>query len=252
MAADMTARARDQENRLITNRSTCAVLSLILMVNPGLIVSASAQQPAARDARSAAPIDLEGDWTSQVTEDWRWRMIVPVKGDYSSVPLNPEGVRAADLWDPATADADSCLPYGAANVMRMPTRLRIRWSDANTLRIETDHGRQTREFHFEARPAPGAPSRQGHSQAMWDGSALKVTTTQLLPGYLRRNGVPYSASTEITEYYNTHSAYGRDGFSVTTIVRDPVYLATDFVTSTHFLRLDDRSQWNPTGCSEPG
>lgn len=232
-------------------RSASAVLGLILMLGSGPIVPAIGQQPASADARSAAPIDLDGYWVSVVTEDWRWRMIVPARGDYSSVPLNEEGVRATEMWDPAAAAADSCLPYGAANVMRMPTRLRIRWTDANTLQIETDRGRQSREFHFDARPVPGAPSRQGHSRAMWDGSALKVTTTELLPGYLRRNGVPYSDSTEITEYYNTHSAYGRGGFTVTTIVHDPVYLADDFVTSTTFLRLDDRSEWNPTRCSEP-
>lgn len=216
-----------------------------------LFLTATAQPPSSGDARSAAPIDLEGYWISQVTEDWRWRMVVPAKGDYSSVPLNAEGIRVTEIWDPATADADWCLPYGAANVMRMPTRLRIRWTDANMLQIETDHGRQTREFHFDAQRAPAAPSRQGHSLAMWDGSALKVTTTDLLPGYLRRNGVPYSDSTQITEYYNTHSAYGREGFTVTTIVHDPVYLADDFVTSTHFLRLNDRSDWNPTSCNEP-
>jgi hypothetical protein len=233
------------------NRSMGAVISVSLMLGVGLTVSATAQQPAGGDARDAAPIDLEGYWVSVVTEDWRWRMVVPAKGDYSSVPLNDEGIRVTEMWDPAATEADSCLPYGAANVMRMPTRLRTRWTDADTLRIETDHGRQTREFHFDARPAPGAPSRQGHSQAMWDGSALKVRTTDLLPGYLRRNGVPYSGSAEVTEYYNTHSAYGRDGFTVTTIVHDPIYLADDFVTSTTFLRLDDRSEWNPTSCSEP-
>jgi hypothetical protein len=231
----------------MTSRSTDVVFGL--MLSAGLIVSAAAQ-PAAGDARSAAPIDLEGYWVSQVTEDWRWRMVVPARGDYSSVPLNEEGIRVTEMWDPATADADSCLPYGAANVMRMPTRLRIRWTDSNTLEIETDHGRQTREIQFDAESWPEAPSRQGHSVATWDGSALRVTTTDLLPGYLRRNGVPYSGTAQITEYYNTHSAYGQDGFTVTTIVHDPVYLADDFVTSTHFLKLDGRSGWNPTSCNE--
>jgi len=235
----------------MTNRLTGAMLCLSLMIGLSLITPATAQQSAPIDARGAAPIDLEGYWVSLVTEDWRWRMVVPAKGDYSSVPLNEEGIRVTEMWDPARAEADSCLPYGAANVMRMPTRLRIRWTDANTLQIETDHGRQTRELRFGRQSAPGAPSRQGQSQAMWDGSALKVMTTNLLPGYLRRNGVPYSGSTEITEYYNTHSAYGRDGFTVTTIVHDPVYLADDFVTSTTFLRLEDRSEWTPTSCSEP-
>lgn len=233
------------------NRCIGAVFGFALTLGSCVFVSATAQQSASDDARGAAPIDLEGYWISLVTEDWRWRMVVPAKGDYSSMPLNEAGIRATEMWDPAAVDDDTCLPYGAANVMRMPTRLRIRWTNPNTLQIETDHGRQTREFHFDARPAPDTASRQGHSQAAWDGSALKVSTAGLLSGYLRRNGVPYSDSTEITEYYNTHSAFGDDGFTVTTIVHDPVYLADDFVTSTTFLRLDDRSGWNPTSCREP-
>ncbi|HEY7188786.1 MAG TPA: hypothetical protein VH436_19655, partial [Vicinamibacterales bacterium] len=39
-------------------------------------------------ARTAAPIDITGVWVSVVTEDWRWRMVTPPKGDYASVPLN--------------------------------------------------------------------------------------------------------------------------------------------------------------------
>ncbi len=54
--------------------------------------SLTAQQPAAAPApgtaRAIAPIDLTGNWVSVVTEDWRFRMVTPPKGDYASVPLN--------------------------------------------------------------------------------------------------------------------------------------------------------------------
>ena len=234
----------------MTTRTTQTTLALSLLLGLVAAKGALAQGDSASDARSAAPIDLEGYWVSLVTEDWRWRMVTPAKGDYASVPLNDEGIRVADTWDP-NAEPSSCLPYGAANLMRMPTRLRISWRDANTLTIETDHGMQTRELHFESQSAPGAASRQGHSLASWDGSALKVTTTNMLPGYLRINGVPYSASAELTEYFNTHSAFGDDGFTVTTIVHDPRYLSEDFVTSTTFLKLENGSDWRPTPCIEP-
>jgi hypothetical protein len=230
--------------RAITGRTWLALLLGLLIV-----ALASAQDSAEADGRDAAPIDLEGNWISLVTEDWRWRMLTPAKGDYTSVPLNDAGIRATNMWNPDEART-SCRPYGAANVMRMPTRLRIGWTDANTLRIETDHGMQTRNLHFLPQSTPAARSRQGHSVASWDGSALKVTTTNLLPGYLRINGVPYSESAVVTEYYNTHSAFGDEGFTVTTIVHDPVYLEQDFVTSTTFLRLEDSSEWNPTPCQE--
>ena len=78
-------------------------------------------------ARAAAPIDLTGTWVSVVTEDWRWRMRTPPKGDYASVPLNDAATKAADAWDPAkdTAAGEQCRGYGAAAIMRMPGRIRI-------------------------------------------------------------------------------------------------------------------------------
>src|SRR5438874_4507172 len=100
--------------------------------------------------RSSAPIDLTGYWVSVVTEDWRWRMVTPAKGDYASVPLNDEGRKTADTWDLAKDKTSGveCKPFGAAAIMRMPTRVRITWQDDNTLKVETDAGQQTRLFHF--------------------------------------------------------------------------------------------------------
>ncbi len=68
-------------------------------------------------------------------------MVIPAKGDHPSVPLNPEGVRVADAWDPSKDEAsgDQCKAYGAAGVMRLPGRLRIAWEDAHTLRIDFLH-----------------------------------------------------------------------------------------------------------------
>src|SRR5207237_4690964 len=105
-------------------------------------------------ARAAAPVDLTGYWVSIVTEDWRYRMVTPVKGDYPSIPLNPEGRKVADAWDPAKETADDrCKAYGAGNIMRVPERLHITWENENTLKVETDAGQQTRRFNFGARPA---------------------------------------------------------------------------------------------------
>ena len=82
------------------------------------------------------------------------------------------------------------------------------------------------------------------------GASLKVTTTRLRPGYLRKNGVPYSASTSLTEYYDRFSEpNGDEWFTVTTIVTDPVYLAIPFVTTTDFKKEVDASRWNPVPCS---
>ncbi|HEY7450713.1 MAG TPA: hypothetical protein VH702_21325 [Vicinamibacterales bacterium] len=230
-------------------------------------LGAAAQQPALtqapQTARAAAPIDLTGYWVSVVTEDWRWRMLTPPKGDYASVPLNLEGRKAADAWDPAKAAGDGCKAYGAAGIMRMPGRLHITWENDATLKIETDAGRQTRMLRFDTTQKPtGAASWQGLSVASWElpggragrggaaprGGSLKVVTTNLRAGYLRKNGVPYSENAVVTEYFDRHAAYGNEWFTVTTIVEDPRYLTQTFITSSHFKREPDGARWNPVPC----
>src|SRR5262245_54446933 len=167
--------------------------------------------------REAAAIDLTGYWVSVITEDWKFRMVTPKKGVYDTLTLNAEGRKVGDSWDPARDEAagEQCRAYGAGNIMRMPTRLRVAWDDANTLRIDTDAGTQTRVFHFGAAPAgtaaaSGEPSWQGHSVATWQYApgrgtprrgSLKVVTTNLRPGYVRRNGAPYSKDATVTEYF---------------------------------------------------
>lgn len=215
--------------------------------------------------RAAAPIDLTGYWVSIVNEDWRWRMVTPAKGDYASINLTPEGRKVADSWDPSTDG--SCKAYGAAGLMRMPTRLHITWENDSTLRVDTDAGQQTRRLSFNAR-GRGVPSLQGHSVASWErtltpasafgfpgppipgpGGSLKVMTTNLTPGWLRRNGVPYSAQTRVTEYFDRFQVpEGGEWFVVTTIVEDPMYLQGPFTTSTHFRKEPDRAKWSPTPC----
>jgi hypothetical protein len=71
----------------------------------------------------------------------------------------------------------------------------------------------------------------------------------MLPGWLRRNGVPYSENAVITEHFTrfTHPEAG-DWFVVTTIVDDPRYLAQPFITSSNFKKEPDGSKWNPTPC----
>ena len=230
-------------------------------------VLAAGRQVAAQDlvtAREIAPVDLTGYWTAVVTEDWRWRMVTPPRGDYASLPLNDEGRRVADSWDPS-ADEGTCKIFGAAGVMRMPLRVHITWEDDNTLRIDTDHGTQTRLLHFDPEAmAPAEHLLQGYSTAHWGrenigfdredwreadiGTTLKVATTHMSPGYLRRNGVPYGGNTVMTEYFDRHAAYGDEWFTVTTIVSDPQHLTQEFITSSSFKRLPDGSSWNPVPC----
>jgi hypothetical protein len=224
--------------------------------------------PAARPVlKPGIPVDLTGQWVSVVTEDWRWRMVTPPKGDYASVPLNPEGVKLVNAWDPAGDEAagQQCRAYGAGGLMRAPGQVRLSWQNDRTLKIETEAGTQTRLLHI-GDTGPGAiePSLQGVSSAAWqlagrpgrgngarpEGGSLRVTTTRLVPGYLRKNGVPYGADTRVTEYYNrVDEPNGDSWLIVTTVVEDPQYLAQRFITSSHFKKVADGSPWNPTPCS---
>src|SRR5580704_1956832 len=135
-----------------------------------LCLPANPQAPAPAAARAAAPVDLTGYWVSLVTEDWRYRMLNAPKGDYYSIPLNAEGKRVADTWDPAkdVAAGRQCLSYGAPNIMRQPARLHITWANDTTLKVEIDAGKQTRLFLFGPPPASPEPSIQGTSAAVWE------------------------------------------------------------------------------------
>src|SRR5687768_10939418 len=187
-------------------------------------VAPAAQPPATPRAR--APIDLTGYWVAIVNEDWRWRMVTPPKGDYASIQnlMTAEARKLANAWDPATDG--SCLAYGAAGLMRMPTRLNITWENDRTLKIETDAGQQTRRLMFDAAAAPAQRSLQGHSVAAWEPAPtpargggpptypkfgnLRVTTTNLTAGWLRKNGAPYSENATMTEYFDRFKAPNND------------------------------------------
>ena len=123
--------------------------------------------------------------------------------------------------------------------------------------METDSGKQTRMFYFQDSDDPGG-DLQGVSRAHWDvkgrrgpvrGGSMRVITTKLKPGYLRKNGVPYSDKTELTEYYTrTDNSNGDSWLVIDTIVTDPTYLTQPYVNSVSFKKQRDASGWDPTPC----
>jgi len=267
----------------MTARTVCrtmpiATALLAVGVTAGVSGQGRGAPVPAPSAKAAAPVDLTGHWVSVVNKEWRFRMVVPTKGDFygsvGGIPINAEARRVAEAWDPSKDEAtgEVCKAYGAAGLMRVPGRLRITWQDDSTLRVDTDAGTQTRLFHFGAAPSPrGQPSWQGHSVARWLGlttsgtggqgsasqgtvaaayGALEVVTTSLRPGYLRRNGVPYSAKASMTEYWDVFKEPdGTDWLVITTTVVDLAYLQMPYETSPAFKREPDGSKWDPSPCS---
>ena len=245
------------------SRLTC----LTALVAAGLLATSrpSAQQATRPPTpRAAAPYDLTGYWVSVVTEDWRWRMTTPPKGDYISIPLSDEGRKVAFAWDPKTEG--SCKAYGAAGLLHVPTRLNISWQGEDVLKVDSDAGAQTRLLRFGAKTAPGGSSLQGFSIAEWEPlgpagagragggpppRALKVTTTNLAEGWLRKNGVPYSDQTTLVEHWDRVTFPNGDVWlTVSQYVSDPKYLTGDYTTSMHFKREPDGSKFKPVACRD--
>jgi len=231
-----------------------AVLALVITVPVQAQRGGGGRGAPPATPRVAAPMDLTGYWVSVVTEDWKFRMVTPNPGELGALPLNPEGQKIAKSWDPAKDETagEQCRGYGAPAIMRVPGRLHVTWQDDNTLRIDTDAGTQTRLLHFGAAPAPAEPGWQGHSVAQWNqpGRSLKVTTTNLRPGYVRKNGAPYSNKAVVTEYFDLNALPNGDQWlTVTTRVEDPVYFTRPFLTSSDFKKLPSAAGWNPTPCS---
>jgi hypothetical protein len=275
-----------------------AAVALLFLSNVEGQGRGGAQNAPPATARAGAAFDMTGYWVSEVTEKWRYRMLVPDKGDYQMVPLNPDGRKVAAAWDPARdqATGEACRSYGAVGLLQVPGRLHITWQDDNTLRLDTDSGTQTRVFHFarpqgqgvpsESRgggsPSPNAaPSWQGYSAAIWGGGEprdrrdgfggpaqdptgrlvvipaqrkeadyLKVTTTRMRPGYLQKNGIPYSSNALLEEYFDVFSdPYTKNTWIVLTqVVTDPQYLLEPLIMHAHFKKLPDAAGWDPTPC----
>src|SRR5262245_30889162 len=252
------------KNEIVRRQSALLAVALCLIFP----ASSHAQRgqrgsQAPQTAKATAPFDITGTWVSVITEDWKYRMVTPRKGDYESVPGTVEAFRTANAWDPAKDEAagEQCKGYGAVGVMRQPGYLRISWQDDNTLKMELTAGTQTRLFQFRAsEPSTGELTWQGHSTAQWEHAItgrreackgdLKVVTTHKRSGYSGKNGVPYSANANLTEYYHRMTApNGDEWLTVISELRDPQYLTETWVISSHFKKVRDNSRWTPEPCS---
>ncbi len=261
-------------SRTTTRRSALgAALTFVGLLASTSSFAGAPPAPPPPQGKAGALIDLTGYWVPVISQDWRWRMITPPKGDYASVPLNPNGRRVADEWnlERDTAAGEQCKAFAAPAIMRVPGRMRISWQDDMTLKLEFDAGRQERLLRFNAPDAApltatGERTYQGLSTASWfkqrqrrgfggfqgpnDGGSLTVDTVNLKAGYLRKNGVPYSENAALKEYFDRFQhPDGTEWLVVTTVVTDPAYLRQPFIVATHFKKEPDGSKWSPKPCN---
>jgi hypothetical protein len=248
------------------------LLVLLFLVSArALRAQGTAASPSPASAKARAVIDLTGYWVSIVDEDWVWRMMTPAKGDFASVPLNAEGKKITNAWDPTKdeAEGNGCRAYGAGGIMRIPERLHVSWLDDNTLEMEIDAGMQKRVFHFDgSKWRGGEPQWQGDSVATWEkqiqrrsngapfggpepgkGGNLHVITTHMRPGYIEKNGIPYSGNAVLSEHFRVIDVNGAPTYLIlTSTIQDPTYLTDTFSLSSQFKREPDGSKWDPTPC----
>lgn len=260
----------------MTRACVIAVILLALVAPIGAQRGGRGQGGGAVSAQASAPLDLTGQWVSLVTDDWRWRMVTPPKGDILYLPVNEAGRKIAEAWDPKKDEAagEACKAYGAGGIMHWPGRLRISWENENALKLETDTGQQTRVFNFgNPQPPSGDPTWQGFSLAAWElpgggrgrrgggagadgasplraGASMRVTTTRMRPGYYRRNGVPYGANATMTEWFTTITEPdGNVYLLVTKILDDAQYLNGPYVRTVQFKKENGTAGWTPTPCA---
>lgn len=201
-----------------------------------------------------AQMDLAGSWGQRFHEDLPERGAGPDIGDYTGLPINDAARLRADSWDAAkwTMPERQCEPHPVDYAPRGPASMRISstidpisqdvvsWD--TTLMWMLPH----RAIYMDGRthPSPNAQhSWQGFSTGEWDGDMLKVTTTHLKEGWLRRNGVPRSEKATVIEYFIRHREY----LTLVTVVEDPVYLTEPFVRTSNWV-TDPGFQLSPFSC----
>jgi len=196
-------------------------------------------------AAASAQAFLNGDWVGTFHEDQPERAPGPDVGDYLGLPVNAAGRQYADTWDASrlTLPEHQCRAHAVPYINRGPVRIRIsEETDPLTqttiaIKFFMSTYAQERTIYLDGRPHPPdyAPHTwQGFSTGRWNGNVLTVTTTHIKRGWHRRNGVPQSENTKLTEMLFRHG----NVLTHMTITEDPAFLEEPLVKSTsHVLDL---------------
>ncbi|HVZ61232.1 MAG TPA: hypothetical protein VG892_10655 [Terriglobales bacterium] len=201
-----------------------------------------------------AQVDFSGNWITKAFEEQPERGPGPHIGDYMGLPINDATRKRGDSWSAEKLEMveRQCQQPAADYAPRGPSMLRM-WSvvDPTTqavvswqslLRFMLPH----RILYMDKRPHPPewAPHTwQGFSTAEWDGDALKIKTTHLREGWIRRNGLARSEKATMTEYLVRNGDY----LTLYAIIDDPVYLTEPLVRSTDW-KYDLGTQIIPNEC----
>jgi len=206
----------------------------------------------AQPARPAVPTDIIGEWRLENNEDDTTAQ--PPLGDYTGIPFNDAGRMRSDttpesIWG---TPEYQCRPHSAPH----------QWRGLGGARILKEQDPLTREasvYHIQfmrsldrpifmdgrRHPPAWAPHTwTGFSTGQWIGNTLKITTTHLKDGYLKRGGPQTSDMYSMTEYLTRHV----DILSIVTVIDDPIYMEEPYVHSTTYA-YDPTSVVNTETCN---
>lgn len=198
-----------------------------------LALGAAAAVNIRTSAQSGRPPDIAGEWRLDNAEDPGQ----PPLADYLGIPFNDAGRLRSDttpesIWG---TPEYQCRPHSAPHQWRGVGGVRI-LKDLDPISREVIRYRLQfmrsldRPIFMDGRPHPPAwapHSWSGFSTGEWIGHTLKVTTTHLKDGYLKRGGPQTSDMLTMMEYITRHD----DILSVVQVVDDPIYLDEPYVLS---------------------
>ena len=186
-----------------------------------------------------SPTNISGEW--RLYTDERDISSQAPLGDYTGIAFNPAGrmrsqTTPESIW--GTAEYQ-CRPHSAPHQWRGLGGARIlEEQDPLTRQPSVYHVQFMRSLDrpifMDGRPHPPAyapHSWTGFSTGEWIGNTLKVTTTHLKDGFLRRGGPQTTDMYAMTEYITRHN----DVLMIVTYIDDPLYQDQPYIHSTTYM-----------------
>jgi len=202
---------------------------------------------------ASAQVNLAGQWAGFYHEDEPDRLPGPELGDYGGLPINAADRMRAQAWNAAILS----LPHYQCRVHPVDyassfAQIRV-WEtvDPKTqelIAINVQHfaWNTVRTIWMDGRPHPpeyAQHTAMGFSTGEFVGQTLRVRTTHLKEGWLRRNGVARSWNAEVTEHFTRHGDY----LTWHVYVDDPAYLEEPFFRNRDYV-YSETARMGPYPC----
>jgi len=201
---------------------------------------------AAAAVPASAQFDIVGNYDPIFHEDQIERIPGPDAGDYAGLPITAAERQRGDTWSSSilTMPEHQCKPHPSTYGWRGVGNLRITPvldTTSESIVAYIAHiawQEQERTIWMDGRPHPPewAPHTwQGFSTGEWVGNALKITTTHLKAGWIRRNGLALTDEAHMTEWIVKHGRILTHVY----MIEDPYYLSEPLIKTNGFLQRDD-------------